>query len=114
MVQAEIHSLPTHSSNIYIWLEECRKFNDHRQARGYPARAIDATFSKVSWNQRSKLLEPNVTSKAGDVKITSKERCQSYSRGTNKRGASPNSDTSLEGVKTLPRTGAVPLCPWMF
>ena len=63
-LKAEMHRLLTHSSNINIWLEECHKFYDHLRARGYPARAIDATFRKVSWNQRSKLLEPKVTSKA--------------------------------------------------
>ena len=50
-----------HSKNL---VEECRKFYDHLLAWGYPARAIDATFRKVSWNQRSKLLGPKVTSKA--------------------------------------------------
>ena len=42
----------------------CHKFYDHLRARGYPARAMDATFRKVTLNQRSKLLEPKVTSKA--------------------------------------------------
>ena len=62
-LKAEMHRLLTHSRNINLWLEECHKFYDHRQARVYPASAIDAAFCKVSWNQRSKLLEP-ITSKA--------------------------------------------------
>ena len=36
----------------------------HLRVRGYPGRAIDDTFRKVSQNQRSKLLEQNVTSNA--------------------------------------------------
>ena len=59
-----MHRPLTRSSNVNIWLEECRKFCDHLRARGYPARAIDAIFCKNSWNQWSKLLEPKVTSKA--------------------------------------------------
>ena len=58
-LKAEMHRLLTHSSNINIWLEECHKFYNHLRARSYPA-----TFRKVSWNPRSKLLEPKVTSKA--------------------------------------------------
>ena len=73
-LKAEMHRLLTHSSNINIWLEECHKFYDHLRARGYPARAIDATFRKVSWNQRSKLLEPKVTSKANNF-FTSYNGC---------------------------------------
>ena len=70
-----MHRLLTHSSNINIWLEECHKFYDHLRARGYPARAIDATFRKVSWNQRSKLLEPKVTSKADNNFFTLYNGC---------------------------------------
>ena len=44
-------------SNVNIWLEECRKFYDHLLARGYPGRAIDTTFRKVSLIQQSKLLD---------------------------------------------------------
>ena len=65
-LKAEMHRLLTHSSNTNIWLEECHKFYYHMLARGYLACFIDATFSKVSWNQLSKLLEPKVTSKANN------------------------------------------------
>ena len=50
-LKAEMHRLLTHSSKVNIWLEECSKFYYHLRARGYPACAIDAKFSKLSWNQ---------------------------------------------------------------
>jgi hypothetical protein len=56
--KAEMHMLLTHSSNPTIWLEECAAFYSHLRNRGYPSRAINATFRKVNWNQRSKMLEP--------------------------------------------------------
>ena len=62
------------NTKVNSWLEECRKLYNHLQARGYPACAIDATFRKVSWNQRSKLLEPKVTSKANNF-FTSYNGC---------------------------------------
>ena len=57
-LKAEMHRLLTHSSSPAVWLEECGVFYNHLRNRGYPTRAINATFRKVNWNQRSKLLEP--------------------------------------------------------
>jgi hypothetical protein len=53
-----MHRLLTHSSNPTIWLEECAVFYSHLRNRGYPSRAINATFRNVNWNQRSKMLQP--------------------------------------------------------
>ena len=52
------------SHTVNMWFEECRQFCHHLRERGRPARAIDATFREVCWNQRSRLLEPKVTSQA--------------------------------------------------
>jgi hypothetical protein len=57
-LKAEMHRLLTHSSSPDVWLEECALFYSHLRNRGYPSKAIDATFRKVNWNQRSKMLEP--------------------------------------------------------
>jgi hypothetical protein len=57
-LKAEMHRLLTHSSSPAVWLEECALFYSHLRNRGYPTRAINATFRKVNWNQRSKMLEP--------------------------------------------------------
>ena len=54
--KTEMRRLLTHSSKVNVWLEECRKYYYHLRARGYPARAIDATFRKVSWNQTKQLV----------------------------------------------------------
>jgi hypothetical protein len=56
--KAEMHRVLTHFSSPTVWLEECRFFYDHLRNRGYPAKAIDACFREINWNQRSKLLEP--------------------------------------------------------
>ena len=61
-----MHRLLRHLKNVNIWLEECRKFFDHLRAMGYPVCAIDATFRRFSWNQRGKLLDLKVTSKANN------------------------------------------------
>ena len=53
-----MHRLLTHSSSPAVWLEECSVFYNHLRNRGYPTRAIDATFRTINWNQRSKMLEP--------------------------------------------------------
>ena len=68
-LKAEMHRLLKYSSNVNIWLEECCKFYDNLQAKGYSARAINATFRKFSWNQQIKLSGPKVTSKAENVFI---------------------------------------------
>ena len=57
-LKAEMHRVLTHSSSPTVWLEECRFFYDHLRNRGYPAKAIDACFREINWNQRSKMLEP--------------------------------------------------------
>jgi len=57
-LKAEMHRLLTHSSSPTVWLEECRFFYDHLRNRGYPAKAIDACFREINWNQRRKMLEP--------------------------------------------------------
>jgi hypothetical protein len=59
-LKAEMHRLLTHSSNPTVWLEECRFFYDHLRNRGFPAaaKAIDACFREIDWNQRRKMLEP--------------------------------------------------------
>ncbi len=57
-LKAEMHRLLTHSSRPAVWLEECALFYSRLRKRGYPSKAIDATFRKVTWNQRSKMLEP--------------------------------------------------------
>jgi hypothetical protein len=56
-LKAEMHRLLTHSSNPTIWLDECAVFYSHLRNRGYPSRAINATFRKVNWNQHIKMLE---------------------------------------------------------
>ena len=53
-----MHRLLTHSSSPAVWLEECAVFYSHLRNRGYPSKAIDATFRTINWNQRSKMLEP--------------------------------------------------------
>jgi hypothetical protein len=57
-LKAEMHRLLTHSSSPTVWLEECAVFYSHLRNRGYPTRAINATFRRVNWNQRSEMLEP--------------------------------------------------------
>jgi hypothetical protein len=48
---ARMQRLLTQSSNPLVWLED-----EHLQNRGYPVKAIDATFSSINWNQRQKIL----------------------------------------------------------
>ena len=55
-LKAEVQRLLTHSSNPSVWLEECRIFYEHLRNRGYPVKAINATFSSINWNQRQKIL----------------------------------------------------------
>ncbi len=55
-LKAEMHRLLTHSSSPA--LEECGVFYKHLRNRGYSTRAIDSTFRRINWNQRSKMLEP--------------------------------------------------------
>ncbi len=57
-LKAGMHRLLTHSSSPAFWLEECALFYSHLRNRGYQSKAIDTTFRKVNWNQRSKMLEP--------------------------------------------------------
>jgi hypothetical protein len=59
-LKAELLRLLTHSSNASVWLEECSIFYEHLRNRGYPAKAIDACFHNVNWNQRRKTLERTV------------------------------------------------------
>ena len=63
-LKAELHRLLMHSSNPSVWLEECRVFYDHLRNRGYPVKAIDASFHAINWNQRRKILEPKMRNKA--------------------------------------------------
>ena len=58
--------LLTHSSSPTVWLEECRIFYDHLRNRGYPVKAIDASYSSINWNQRRKMLEPKIRTKTCD------------------------------------------------
>jgi hypothetical protein len=46
-LKAEVQRLLAHSSNPSVWLED-----EHLRNRGYPVKAIDATFSSIDWNQR--------------------------------------------------------------
>ena len=64
-LEAEMHRLLKYSSNVNI----CCKSYYNLRAKGYLARAINATFCKFSWNQQIKLFEPKVTSKAENVFI---------------------------------------------
>ena len=48
----------THSSSPDVWLEECGVFYSHLRNRGYPSKAIDASFRTINWDQRGKMLEP--------------------------------------------------------
>ena len=65
-LKAELLRLLTHSSSPSVWLEDCRIFYDHLRNRGYPVKAIDASFSSVNWSQRRKMLEPKTQIKACD------------------------------------------------
>ena len=65
-LKAELLRLLTHSSNPSVWLEECRIFYAHLRNRGYPAKAIDACFRGVDWNQRRKALEPKAKVRGDD------------------------------------------------
>ena len=66
-LKAKMHRLLTHSSSPTVWLEKCSFFYEHLRNRGYPARAIEACFSKIEWNRQQKMLEPK---KRNDVKDT--------------------------------------------
>ena len=65
-LKAELQRLLTHSSSPTVWLEECRIFYDHLRNRGYPVKAIDASFRSINWNQRRKMLEPKIRTKTCD------------------------------------------------
>ena len=73
-LKAELQRLLTHSSSPTVWLEECRIFYDHLRNRGYPVKAIDASFRSVNWNQRRKMLEPKIRAKACDDTFFAKYR----------------------------------------
>ena len=79
-----MHSLLTHSSSPTVWLKECSFFYEHPSNRGYPAnlcaKAINACFSKINWNQRQKLLEPKKRKDVQDTFFTKYSRCVFPSR----------------------------------
>ena len=73
-LKAELQRLLTHSSSPTVWLEDCRIFYDHLRNRGYPVKAIDASFRSINWNQRRKMLEPKTRIKDCDDAFFSRYR----------------------------------------
>ena len=79
-LKAEMHRLLTHSSSPAVWLEECRFFYEHLRNRGYPAKAINACFREINWNQRQKMLEPKKKKDTQDTFFTKYRGCVFSSR----------------------------------
>ena len=63
-----------------VWLEECRFFYEHLRNRGYPAKAINACFREINWNQRQKMLEPKKRKDVQDTFFTKYRGCVFSSR----------------------------------
>ena len=65
-LKAEMQRLLTHSSNPWVWLEECSIFYEHLGERGYPAKAIDSCFLGFNWNQGHNMLAPQPMKRCDD------------------------------------------------
>ena len=57
-ILAELLRLLTHSSSPEIWMEEGRSFYHWLCSRGYPRRYLRTVFQEVTWERRSRVLEP--------------------------------------------------------
>ena len=55
-ITAEILRLLTHSSELEIWKQEGTFFYHHLRARGYPRWHLAAVFERVTWAQRTRIL----------------------------------------------------------